>query len=111
MDTSSVISQVNTCTFYSLRIRLLLVTLENNNRKRYQINGFKHTHTDGVPHAQIPLPGELQLVNGTFHPISTPVISGRRAYILTQFIPEGQKVCIQFRSSNPETFKLKSVFL
>lgn len=49
---------------------------------------------DGVPHAQIPLPGELQQVNGTFHPISTPVISGRRAYILTQFIPEGQKVSI-----------------
>lgn len=49
---------------------------------------------DGVPHAQIPLPGELQQVNGTFHPISTPVISGRRAYILTQFIPEGQKVTI-----------------
>lgn len=49
---------------------------------------------DGVPHAQIPLPGELQQVNGTFHPISTPVISGRRAYILTQFIPEGQKVPI-----------------
>ncbi|XP_061170311.1 uncharacterized protein LOC133179616 [Saccostrea echinata] len=55
-------------------------------------NGYVISYfPDGVCHASIPLPGELERVNGTFHPISTPVISGRRAYVLTQFIPEGSK--------------------
>lgn len=62
------------------------------------INFFLQIFVDGSPHAQIPLPGEVQQVNGTFHPIATPVISGRRAYILTQFIPEGSKVPHIFKS-------------
>lgn len=44
--------------------------------------------TNAIPVASIFLNGTVQRANGTFLPISQPVVSGSRFYLLTEFVPE-----------------------
>ncbi|ESO96916.1 hypothetical protein LOTGIDRAFT_231717 [Lottia gigantea] len=43
--------------------------------------------TNGVPLASLQLNGTSDGQKGTFHPIASPVISGQRVYVLTEFSP------------------------
>ncbi|XP_033125036.1 uncharacterized protein LOC117123281 [Anneissia japonica] len=45
---------------------------------------------NGIIHASIFLKASIDGVNGTFVPIITPVVSGHRAYFLTQFRPDSR---------------------
>ena len=53
-----------------------------------QLIGNLQITTDGVPHASIQLRGNVERANGTFIPVTTPVVSETRAYILTEFRPD-----------------------
>ena len=44
--------------------------------------------TNGVPVGSLFLKAVIQKVNGTFVPISQPVVNGYRFYLLTKFVPE-----------------------
>lgn len=44
--------------------------------------------TDGVPEAAYTVKDVVEMVNGTFYTITQPVISGKRAYFLMQFVPD-----------------------
>ncbi|XP_052773738.1 uncharacterized protein LOC128212359 [Mya arenaria] len=44
--------------------------------------------TNAIPVAEIFLNDTIQNTNGTFLPISQPVVSGQRFYLLTEFVPE-----------------------
>jgi len=42
----------------------------------------------GIPHASICLNGTVERFNGTFIPVTTPIIVGNRAFVLTEFKPD-----------------------
>ncbi|KAH3782531.1 uncharacterized protein LOC127840998 [Dreissena polymorpha] len=44
--------------------------------------------TNAIPVAEIFLNDTIQNANGTFLPISQPVVNGQRFYLLTEFVPE-----------------------
>ena len=44
--------------------------------------------SDGIVLASIPLSGTVERANGTFLPITTPLVVGSRAYVLTEFKPD-----------------------
>ncbi|XP_052770889.1 uncharacterized protein LOC128210576 [Mya arenaria] len=50
--------------------------------------GLVVRETDAIPVAVIFLHDTIQNTNGTFLPISQPVVSGQRFYLLTEFVPE-----------------------
>ncbi|XP_045190959.2 uncharacterized protein LOC123547770 [Mercenaria mercenaria] len=46
--------------------------------------------TNAIPVAEIFLNDTVQRSNGTFLPISQPVVNGQRFYLLTEFVPESE---------------------
>ncbi|XP_060598603.1 uncharacterized protein LOC132752309 [Ruditapes philippinarum] len=46
--------------------------------------------TNAIPVAEIFLNDTVQRTNGTFLPISQPVVNGQRFYLLTEFVPESE---------------------
>ena len=46
--------------------------------------------TNAIPVAEIFLNATVQRTNGTFLPISQPVVNGQRFYLLTEFVPESE---------------------
>lgn len=47
--------------------------------------------TNAIPVAEIFLNATVQRTNGTFLPISQPVVNGNRFYLLTEFVPESDE--------------------
>lgn len=47
--------------------------------------------TNAIPVAEIFLNDTVQRTNGTFLPISQPVVNGNRFYLLTEFVPESEE--------------------
>ncbi|KAL4232282.1 hypothetical protein ACF0H5_009853 [Mactra antiquata] len=50
--------------------------------------GLVVRETNAIPVAEIFLNDTIQRTNGTFLPISQPVVNGQRFYLLTEFVPE-----------------------
>ncbi|XP_050397566.1 uncharacterized protein LOC126815720 isoform X1 [Patella vulgata] len=73
-----------------LDIGAFLIVSKNGEVIAYLING--------VPLASLILTGEVDGHDGIFHPMAQPVISGNRAYILTEFKPKAQNVSKKFAS-------------
>ena len=56
---------------------------------------------DGIPEASLTLRAVVERANGTFLPVAQPVIYGKRAYILMQFVPDSHRQVLTHSHAPP----------
>jgi hypothetical protein len=68
-----------------------------------ELGGLVVRDTNAIPVAEIFLNATIQNTNGTFLPISQPVVNGQRFYLLTEFVPESEEF-------DPSVFNLQRLY-
>ena len=56
---------------------------------------------DGIPEASLTLRAVVERASGTFLPVAQPVIYGKRAYILMQFVPDSHRQVLTHSHAPP----------